>query len=353
MILETQTSRKRRITAVIVMCALSVIVSSSGAADFAVRVISYSNLGQGIYGVPESVLGAPTKWIKEPGGPGVPSGTYACSMVYGAWNTDPEGSPLIVTVGNLSTPGQITVEFDPPIYDDPANWYGLDFIVFGNSAFIGTGYVRYDTDMTTYRINNNASITGESVIVAVSPDGTNWYEYPTPVADNYWPTNAFAWDSQARTWDGQLDPTKPVDPALNPSDFAGIYVADAIGLYKGSAGGTAYDLAQSGFSLVRYIRLSSKGGEVDALARVRKPFTIGEAKCLPDGAVVSLGPNYVTAGAAEFADCCYIQSTDRTSAIKVTGRTAEAGSVVLVTGTIDTEAGERVIRASWLGVQQR
>ncbi|MDH7601095.1 MAG: hypothetical protein QHI38_03000 [Armatimonadota bacterium] len=353
MILPRQVFRKLVFTAFIVGLLGALVGLSVGAADFAARVVDYSNLGAGIYGVPDAVLGPPTKWIKEPGGPGVPSGTYACSMVYGAWNTAPDGSPLIVTIGNTNTPGRIIVEFDPPICDDPANWYGLDFIVFGNAAFVGTGYVRYDTDMATYRVNNNASVTGESVVVAVSPDGTNWYEYSAPTADSYWPTNAFAWNSEAHTWDGELDPTKPVDPALTPSNFAGLYVADAIELYKGSAGGTAYDLAQSGFAWVRYVKLSSKGGEVDALARVRKPLTISEAKNLPDGAVVSLGPSCVTAGSAEFADCCYIQSADRTAAIKVTGRTAEAGCTVLVTGTLDTEAGERVIRASWLGVQQR
>ncbi|MGQ9456054.1 MAG: hypothetical protein ACUVRS_02095 [Armatimonadota bacterium] len=318
---------------------------------FAVRVVSYSGLGTGIYGIPAAVLGPPTKWIKEPGGFGVPAGIYACSMVYGAWNTDPNGLPLVVTIGNALTAGQITIEFDPPICDDPANWYGLDFIVFGNAAFIGTGYVHYDTDMSTYRINNSASITGESVTVAVSPDGINWYEYPSPVADNYWPTNSFAWDTQSRTWSGELDPTKPVDPAITPENFAGQYVADAIEIYKGSAGGTAYDLADSGFACVRYIRLSSKGGEVDAVARVTKPLAIREAKQLPDGSVVSLGPCYVTAGNDEFADCCYIQSPDRTSGIKVTKRTAPTNSTVLLTGTIFTDAGERVIQASWLGIQ--
>jgi len=318
---------------------------------YPVRVVSYANLGAGVYGFPDAVLGPPTKWIKEPGGPGVPSGIYACSMVYGAWNVSPDGLPLVVTLGNATVQGEIIVEFDPPIYDDPANWYGLDFTVFGNSAFVGSGYVTYNTDMSTYRINNNASIVGESVIISVSPNGSDWYQYSLPVADSYWPTNSFSWDAENHTWGGELDPAKPVDPNLTPNDFAGRYVVDAIELYKGSAGGTSYDLAQSGFGWIKYIKLTSKGGEVDAVARVRKPLTIAEAKGLADGTVVSLGPSHVTAGSDEFADCCYVQSFDRTSGIKVMGRIAQAGSTVLVTGTIETESGERVIRASWLGTQ--
>jgi len=336
---------------VVPVIVISLAAGAAGDDRFAARVVSYANLPIGIYGSPEAVLGRPTTWIKEPGGPGVPAGTYACSMVYGPWNTAPDGSYLVTTIGNFTTTGYITVEFDRPIYDDPANWHGLDLIVFGNAAFISTGYVTYDTDMETYRVNNNASIVGESVTVAVSPDNVSWYEYPSPKADSYWPTDAFAWNRETHAWSWDLDPTKPVDPALTTSDFAGQYVADAIELYKGSAGGTAYDLAQSGFAWIRYVKLSSKGGEVDAVARVSKPLTIAQAKKLPDGMPVSLGACSVTAGSSDFADCCYIESPDRTSGIRITSGTADAGATVLVTGVMATESGERLIRAAWLGAQ--
>jgi len=350
---KVESGKPRSLRAALVLLTACAVLAAGAAGDdrFAATVVSYANLGGGLYGSPGAVLGRPTTWIKEPGGPGVPTGTYACSMVYGAWNTAPDGSHLVTTIGNFTTTGYITVEFDRPIYDDPANWHGLDFIVFGNAAFIATGYVSHDTDMETYRVNNNASIVGESVTVAVSPDNVSWYEYPSPVADNYWPTNAFAWNRETHTWSDDLDPTKPVDPALTTSDFAGQYVADAIELYKGSAGGTGYDLAQSGFAWIKYIKFTSRGGEVDAVARVSKPLTIAEAKKLPDGMPVSLGANFVTAGSSDFADCCYMESLDRTSGIKITGGTADSGATVLVTGVMATEAGERLIRAAWLGAQ--
>lgn len=347
-----RTSIPRTIWAVLVPAVACALLGRVAADDrFASSVVSYANLGTGVYGHPEAVLGGPTTWISEPGGPGVPAGTYACSMVYGAWNVAPDGSYLVTTIGSSATAGHITVEFDPPIKDDPANWHGLDFIVFGNAAFVASGYVTYYTDMETYRVNNNASIWQESVTVSVSPDGTNWYDYGSPLADGYWPTNAFAWDRATHTWGDRLDPTKPVDPALVPADFAGQYVADAIELYKGSAGGTAYDLAQSGFASVRYIKFTSKGGEVDAVARVGHPLSIAEAKAMPDGMPVSLGINYVTAGSSDFADCFYIESPDRTGGIKVVGRTAESGARVLLSGVMSSESGERVIRATWVQAQ--
>ncbi|MGC8861298.1 MAG: hypothetical protein ACP5R5_00835 [Armatimonadota bacterium] len=350
---QLQTRNTRHATVMLLLVAAYAILASMAGADdrFASRVVSYTNLGGGVYGHPEAVLGSPTTWISEPGGPGVPAGTYACSMVYPAWNTAPDGSFLVTTIGNSTTTGQITVQFDKPIYDDPANWYGLDFIVFGNAAFIATGYITFNTDMETYRVNNSASIWQESVTVSVSPDGTNWYDYPSPVADSYWPTNAFAWNRGTHSWGDRLDPTKPVDPTLTPADFAGQYVADAIDLYKGSAGGTAYDLAESGFAWVRYIRFSSKGGEVDAVARVGRPLSIAEAKAMPDEMPVSLGINTVTAGTSDFADCFYIQSLDRSCGIKIVGGTAESGARVLLSGVMSTESGERVIRATWVGTQ--
>jgi len=347
-------SRERRAGVATLFVAAIALAAPGASGDdrFAGSVVSYGNLGGGIYGHPEAVLGRPTTWIKEPGGPGAPAGTCACSMVYGAWNVAPDGSYLVTTVGSANTTGYIIVEFDNPICDDPANWHGLDLIVFGNAAFTtASGYVTYDTDMETCMINNNGSIWQESVTVAVSPDNVNWYEYPSPVSDSYWPTNAFSWNRDTHAWGNDLDPTKPVDPSLTPSDFAALSVADAIELYRGSAGGTAYDLAQSGFAWIRYVKFTSNGGEVDAIARVSRPLTIAEAKALPDGTPVSLGANWVTAGASDFAGCFYIESADRTSGIKVTGGSAESGTSVLVSGVMSTVDGERVIRATWAQIQ--
>jgi hypothetical protein len=101
-----------------------------------------------------------------------------------------------------------------------------------------------------------------------------WYTFTNgPYFDTgTYPTQAFAWDRQTDTWGAELDWTKPVNPALNPSvDFAGRSVADVIDLYNGSAGGTGYDLAESGFDWIRYIGVTSNGTsqpEIDGFADV-------------------------------------------------------------------------------------
>jgi hypothetical protein len=343
--------RLLRAACVVILATLVFAGGAAGDDRFASHWVSYSNLGRSPYDSPDAVLGKPTMWVSEPGGPGVPTGTYACSMVYPAWNVAPGGSKVVTTIGSYTTAGYIIVEFDNPIHDDPRNWDHKDFIVIGNAAFVSTGYVSYNTDMETYLINYNGSIVGESVTVAISPDNVNWYEYPLPKSDSYWPRNASAWNRGTHAWADELDPTKPVDKDLTPMDFAGLTVADAIDLYKGSAGGTAYDLAESGFAWIKYIRLTSNSGDVDAIARVSHPLSIVEAKAMEDGMPVSLGVNTVTAGASDFADCFYVQSLDRVNGIKVTGKTAESGARVVLSGVMSTVHGERAIRATWVETQ--
>lgn len=351
----------RRAQILTMVAALVMATCCVGQCDdrFASHWVSYENLGTGIYGTPEAVLGAPTTWMAEPGGPGVSPGTYACSMVYPAWNRALDGSSVVTTIGAYQTPGWIIVEFDRPIQDDPGNWHGMDFIVFGNAGFVSTGYVNYDTNMEIYRVNGSASVISEAsrVTVAVSPDNVTWYEYASPKADYYWPTNSFVWNRDTHAWGEALDPTKPVDPALVPANVAGLVVADAIDLYQGSAGGTAFDLAETGFAYIKYLKFTSSSGEVDAIARVGHPLTIAEAKAMPDGMPVSLGVNTVVAGNdidadPVFADCFYIQSADRTSGIRVTGRTAGTGARVMLSGVMSTVAGERTIKATWVEAQQ-
>ncbi len=95
---------------------------------------------------------------------------------------------------------------------------------------------------------------------------------------------------------------------------------------------------------------------MDAIARVSHPLSIAEAKATPDGRPVSLGVNTVSAGneadIGAFADCFYIESADRTSGIKVTGKTAGTGTQVMLSGVMSTVAGERVIKATWVEAQQ-
>jgi len=221
--------------------ALFVFTAQAQASDFAVEVVDYAGLsGAGLYDDANSVLGKPSRWIYDTS-PEHHGKIYACSLVYPAWSVDPNGGKLISSIDEGI---YIIVKFDHKVADDPGNPYGIDFIIFGNSTFEGTGYLEPDTDMEQYYLKNPASVSPEPVRVSVAQDPNGpWYTYENgPYGDSVFPTNAFGWDRDAGDWGDELDWLKPVDPNLNISSFDGLSVADAIDLYDGSAGGTGFDL---------------------------------------------------------------------------------------------------------------
>ncbi len=249
-------------------------------ASFAGRVVSCSNLQPGIYSDPNAILGPPTSWVRDTSPNGGAGQRIAVMPGYSAWNVTPAGAPTLVGLGQS---GQITVEFTLPLRNDPRNWYGRDFIVYGN-AFVAV------SQPVTWNANlNNISIMAgpdwvEPMAVSVSPDGLQWYTYAVTNmsgADGYWPTAAFQWDynlSQLGTnsrWD------KPVPPALTRPEITGMTIAQAVAAFQGSGGGTSFDLAETGFSFVRFVRISGTGGEVDAVSRVSPAPLPTSAQRLP------------------------------------------------------------------------
>ena len=268
----------------------AVLANESPFATELVEAIGYENLPPNDRGTtdPNAVLGKPTRWFKD-NFSNYPNDDFifAASMVVPPFYTDLNDQPVVTT---LNEGQSITVAFDHDVLDDPFNPYKIDFIVFGNSFFTGTGNVDPMTDMANYRIslprNNNGElhIRDEPVTVSVSPDGQQWYTYEDdpndetkngPTADGLFPTQAFSWDKEEINWGHELDFTTPVPPDLTLEQLNGLTVAQAIELYEGSAGGTGFDLAESGFDFIRYIRVTGLGAEVDAFADVAPlPFTI-------------------------------------------------------------------------------
>lgn len=239
------------------------------ASHFATRVVSFSQLGVGIYGDPQAALGMPAPWVRDTSPNGGPDQRIRTSLIYGAWNVTPEGTPAVVTI---RAGGHLTLEFQPPIQDRAGNWFGLDFIVFGNAFLASNQPMTWQTQPLLTNILAAPDFV-EPMQVSVSPDGIRWYSYPvsnTSGADGYWPTQAFRWNAQAGDWGAMSDFTKPVSPSLTRSQLSGQTLARAIELFDGSGGGTAFDLRPSGFRWVRYIRIDGNGGEVDAVARVSR-----------------------------------------------------------------------------------
>ncbi|HMO67028.1 MAG TPA: PEP-CTERM sorting domain-containing protein, partial [Verrucomicrobiota bacterium] len=170
---------------------------------------------------------------------------------------------------SLGAGGSVTVQFGAPVRDDPANPFGLDFLIFGSAGFIPPSGDSPGGGLTAGPLF--AHHTGETR-VSVSPDGGSWYVLDpalAPTVDGFWPT------------DGQGDFTRPVNPALTAADFDGQGLAGIRALYAGSGGGTGYDLAWArdgasqpvALGQIEYLRIEVLSGraDVDAVSAVPEP----------------------------------------------------------------------------------
>jgi hypothetical protein len=218
--------------------------------SFADSVVSYVS-GTGIsstYKNSASALGAPVSGS---------DGTIPYGILYPAYK-----NTQIVGIG---TGGELTLGFDTPITNDPADHaFGLDFTIFGNDFFaLGSGS----------KVTGLYDHTG--LTVWVSPDNTNYYELIAPYgADDGLPE------------EGDGNPLLPVDPSLTLASFDGLTKAQVLSAYAGSAGGASYSISWAvdsngdpvDLSSISYIKIEGSGGSgyVDAVARVGNIQSIPE-----------------------------------------------------------------------------
>lgn len=257
-----------------VVLSLSAAAGSARAAyvydpgDFAVEVVSSTGLpANSLYSDPQAVLGRPT--LKFNNGSAANPDFRRAKLIEAPFNTGTAGERLITT---FNAGQAVTVRMGRAVTNDPSHAFGVDLIVYGNSFYGGTGgFVSDATNLNTFTLGSGAFT--EKVKVSVSPDNVNWYRYDNgPYGDGVLPTNSYLWDKANAAWtDVEADPTKPVDPSLS---VAGRSAADALAdVYAGAAGGTGFDLAESGFSSIQYVRFEGltgfAGGEIDAVAGVR------------------------------------------------------------------------------------
>ncbi len=240
-----------------------------GDSPFATEVFSHSGYERvHMYSDPESVLGKPHPLNPESG----PCPAGPVSMIEPTFGVDPvTGAYKRI---HINRGQEIVVTFDSPIKNDSQNPYGIDFVAFGYSMFTYGGYANIPY---TRPIPDRTNIFSYNAVVSVSPDGKNWYVYENgPYVGENFPTQAVKMrpdntfrDEKGRFWEKNF--TKPVNPALKVEDFAGITVYDADGKYGSSAGGTGFDLTESGFDEISYVKftpLSGWEGRVDAVADV-------------------------------------------------------------------------------------
>jgi len=276
---------------------------------------------------PLAILGKPNTLDRDDTVYNPPGGNFReINMVWPAWSKGTsdyslDGTPYMTgfnagltsnngcglkraNVGGVPTVGQIVVEFDEVIENDPHNPYGIDFVVHGNSFFATGIYVYENSNMDNYVLTafggggefgagGPGDVFSEPVTISVaqSLDGP-WYTFTTApggvavTGDNFFPTQPYKWDSVNHQWIGEeLDWTKPVNPWI-VNYFGNQTVADAIKLYAGSAGGTPFDLDwltdqngnPIGLEWVKYIKFSDPNnyqGEICAVADVA-PVKLGD-----------------------------------------------------------------------------
>lgn len=227
-----------------------------GATPFAAEVVSYvpgSNVAPG-YDDPTTALGSPER--------STGSGTFDGDVT--PFNT-PYASDDVVSLG---AGGSLVVRFDHPVTDDVANPFGIDLLIFGN-AFFGIDFGSGVADGVLF---------SEPARIALSQDGSSWFELDGVFADSLFPTLAYSDPPGPFSSGGTLPTsfTRPVDPSLVPADFSGLDVAGIAARYAGSGGGTGVDLAPTGLAWIQYVRISQASGdgwsaEIDALADVPEP----------------------------------------------------------------------------------
>lgn len=170
---------------------------------------------------------------------------------------------------SIGTGGTLTLGFSSPILNDPANRFGLDFIIFGSTGFIDVDFPNGLTDGSASTFGHNPGANPGTTRVWISVDNIDYFELdPTraPVVDGFWPA------------DSAGDFSIPVDPTLGPVDVADQSLENIRALYEGSGGGTAYDIAwaldDEGNSVflseANYIRIDvlQDRSEIDAIAAV-------------------------------------------------------------------------------------
>jgi hypothetical protein len=261
--------------------------SSTNSAYTAQVVATQGPFGASPYDDPTTVLGAPsTRFYESASKPAT-----RVKLTEGIYSTAPDRTnKLIVTLNNGSS---IIAKFNQPVYDNPANPYGIDFLVFGNAFYSAGGFSSDAANMNTLTLGTGGFY--EPTKVSVSPGYTGlpgedpvnpatwpWYRYENgPFGDSDFPTQAYKWDRTNATWtDEVMDFTKPVNPTMRARFSAGgLTAADGIDLYDGSGGGTGFDLKESGFTSIQYVRVEGltgySAGEIDAFSIVR-PMTVGD-----------------------------------------------------------------------------
>jgi len=232
----------------IILALATSLIPSISPAQFANAVISYDH-GSGFaanFTNSNAALGAPTS----------SSGVTPFAP--------PFSTSQLVSIG---AGGSLVLQLSAPAVNNPANAFGIDLLIFGNSFFVVTNGSGASA-ITSGSIFTSSTATR----VEVSADALSWFTLGNslaPTVGTLFPT------------DGTANPLVPVNPALNNSDFAGLNLGGVRSLYNGSAGGTGFDLAWArdgdgnivDVESVNYVRINVLSGrtQIDAISATPEP----------------------------------------------------------------------------------
>jgi hypothetical protein len=250
------------------------------ASNYATSVVHYTPGSNATLVDPDSALGPPTRttagWL---------SGDLDVTMFNPPW----QGSELV----QIGAGGSLKLGFDHKVLDDPKNWFGLDFIVFGN-AFLPD---------SSFPDGVAEPVGAEPSKIRVSQDNITWYDIPGIYGDDLFPTQGFMDTSIPYANDGSTPSNflKPVDPALTGT-YVGMVYDQLLTVYAGSGGGTGIDISwavnsegQPGnLGWIQYVELWQPAGdawdaEIDAISDVSAVPIPGAAWLLLSGFATMVG----------------------------------------------------------------
>ncbi len=274
------------------------------------------------------------------------------------------------SLATLGDGGSITLAFDDPIYDDPNNPYGLDFIVFSNANFIGGDPYHRWQELAYVEISQNGSdwyLILPSILPAdLVPEVDTGHSY-TVVSGyaEYTPTVGLPQDlaippfpvsrTNEELYTIPERPSIPGDAGTIDFDYVSgggdaLDIADAV--VQTSPGVPALDGSDpipANIDWFTHIRITDAltgdsipelgeiSAEIDAVSAIRPAIKIGEAKQLDGGGYAFITEAVVTVALdGEF----FIESPDRSAAIKVVSdESVEPGDSVTITGHVSNTDG--------------
>jgi len=221
---------------------------------YADSVVSYDAGEGGAAGFdnPLAAIGEPTRFTGEGVWPSVVS----------PFNPPFMPSELV----SIGMGGELILGFGEPVLDDPANPWGIDLIVFGNTGFIDGSYP-------------NGVVSGmfssDGGQIEVSANGIQWIVVEGILADYVWPTCGYVDSNPYDSLPGSVVTNfeLPIDPRLTVDDVTNVGFDLLHASYGNSGGGVPIDLSATGLSAISFVRITADAGsklspEIDGIADV-------------------------------------------------------------------------------------